>query len=349
MSNDDGTQASGAGRSSMDQLSAHIDRGWDLVHRGDFAGAQTSAEKSLELDAESPEAYNLLGYARAALGDHENALEHYRYAIALDDTFVEAMLNAAEVLIHPIHDFEGAMDLVDNALDFIEGEDERADALLVKFDAYLHQGEREAAVRVLRELPEGPFESPRLEFLLGRAHHDVGEDATALPYLERAVAHDPNHADAFHCLGVAFDALGRAQDATLALLRARELDAHAPRAPWSLAPTAFERLAREIVDALPPELRQPIEGALVVITELPGPEMIADGVDPRTGVLLDATSEPPAPPRAQRVFVYQRNVERMSDGPDAVAEELRHALTTELAGVFPSLREAAGIHDADAG
>src|SRR5262249_61572725 len=34
----------------MDQFSAHLDRGWDLIHRGDLAGAQRSAEKSLELD-----------------------------------------------------------------------------------------------------------------------------------------------------------------------------------------------------------------------------------------------------------------------------------------------------------
>lgn len=327
----------------MDQLSAHIDRGWDLVHRGDFAGAQTSAEKSLELDAESPEAYNLLGYARAALGDHENALEHYRYAIALDDTFVEAMLNAAEVLIHPLHDFEGAMDLVDNALDFAEGEEELADALLVKFDAYLHQGERDAALRVLGELPAGPFESARLEFLVGRAHHDVGEDAAALAFLERAVERDADNGDAFHCLGATLDALGRGQDATLALLRARELDAQAPRATWSLSPVAFERLAREVVDTLPTELREAIEGALVVITDLPGPEMIADGVDPRGEVLLDATSQAPEPPRAGRMFVYQRNVERSCEGPDALAEELRHAIATELAGVFPALRKAAGL------
>lgn len=343
MSNDDGTQTSAPGRGSMDQLSAHIDRGWDLVHRGDFAGAQTSAEKSLELDAESPEAYNLLGYARAALGDHENALEHYRYAIALDDTFIEAMLNAAEVLIHPLHDFEGAMDMVDNALDFAEGADELADALLVKFDAYLHQGERDAALRVLGELPAGPFESVRLDFLVGRAHHDVGQDTAALAFLERAVDRDADNAEAFHCLGSTLDALGRTQDATLVLLRARELDAQAPRASWSLTPAAFERLAREVVDGLPAELRDAIEGALVVITDLPGPEMIADGVDPRAGVLLDATHPPPAPPRAGRMFVYQRNVERSCDGPEALADELRHSIATELAGIFPALRAAAGL------
>ena len=79
----------------MDQFTAHLDRGWDLVHRGDLRGAQLSAEKSLEVDPQAPEAHNLLGYVKAAQGQAEDALELYRTAIALDDTFVEAMLNAA--------------------------------------------------------------------------------------------------------------------------------------------------------------------------------------------------------------------------------------------------------------
>src|SRR5450432_2613697 len=97
---------------AMDQFTAHIDRGWDLVHRGDLRGAQLSAEKGLELDPQSPEAHNLLGYVKAAQGQPEDAIELYRQAIALDDTFVEAMLNAAEVLIHPLHDFDGAVGMV---------------------------------------------------------------------------------------------------------------------------------------------------------------------------------------------------------------------------------------------
>src|ERR1051326_542439 len=81
----------------MDQFSAHLDRGWDLVQRGDPRGAELSARRALEIDAQSPEAYNLLGYVAALKGEFEEAVEHYRQAIALDDTYLEAMLNAAEV------------------------------------------------------------------------------------------------------------------------------------------------------------------------------------------------------------------------------------------------------------
>src|SRR6266704_3394900 len=90
---------------AMDQFSAHLDRGWDLVQRGDPRGAELSARRALELNAQSPEAYNLLGYVAALKGEFDEATEHYRQAIALDDTYLEAMLNAAEVYVHPLADF----------------------------------------------------------------------------------------------------------------------------------------------------------------------------------------------------------------------------------------------------
>ena len=90
----------------MDQFSAHLDRGWDLVQRGDPRGAEVSARRALEIDSQSPEAYNLLGYVAALKGEYEEAIDHYRQAIALDDTYLEAMLNAAEVYIHPLGEFD---------------------------------------------------------------------------------------------------------------------------------------------------------------------------------------------------------------------------------------------------
>jgi tetratricopeptide (TPR) repeat protein len=126
----------------MDQFTAHLDRGWDLVNRGDFAGALVSAQKSLELDADSPEAHNLLGYVHQAQGRADDALDHYRQAIAIDDTYVEAMLNAAEVMIHSLRDVENGLAMLDDALDLAEGDDEVADALLLKFDALMQQDDR---------------------------------------------------------------------------------------------------------------------------------------------------------------------------------------------------------------
>jgi tetratricopeptide (TPR) repeat protein len=315
----------------MDQFQAHLDRGWDLIHRGDLAGAQRSAEKSVELDAESPEALNLLGYVCAAQGNYEQALEHYRQAIALDDSFVEAMLNAAEVLIHPLHDFDAAVGLIDDALEWSESDDEVADALLLKFDAYMHKGDDESARKVLRTLPEGELQSARLYFLIGRAHFEVGEIQRARAYLERALGQSADVADVHYYLGLCFDAQGEHEAATLEFLRCRELDTSAPRPPGVPDQAQFERSLRRAVAELDGAAKQTLDGALVVVSDLPGAEVVADGVDPRAPMLLDALGEREGATRVGRVFVYQRNVERMSERSGDLEADLVKLLEAEIA------------------
>lgn len=341
MAEGDGNTTERPERSPMDQFSAHLDRGWDLIHRGDLAGAQRSAEKSLELDAESPEAYNLLGYVCAAQGDHEGALENYRQAIALDDSFVEAMLNASEVLIHPLHDFDAAISLIDDALDWAEGDDEVTDALLLKFDAYMHRGDREAARKVLSTLPEGPFESVRLDFLVGRANFEAGELERAKRFLERAAEREPESSDTHYYMGLLLDALGEHEAATIEFLRCRELDGGAARPHWNLTQSQFERHVRRAIERLEQAQRTAIEGALVVVSDLPGAEVVADGVDPRATVLLDALGERDGQPHAGRVFVYQRNAERMVDAPAKLEDELLRLVRAELEATFPTLATTA--------
>ena len=144
----------------MDQFSAHLDRGWDLVQRGDTRGAEASARRALELDPNSPEAHNLLGFVAALEGDGDEAIEAYRQAIALDDTYLEAMLNAAEVYIHPLGDYDQAIEMCDQALDLAEVDEEIIDALLLKFDALLGKGDTEEASARRRPYPEGPLRQP---------------------------------------------------------------------------------------------------------------------------------------------------------------------------------------------
>jgi len=91
---------------------------------------------------------------------------------------------------------------------------------------------------------------------------------------------------------------------------------------------------------LPEALSSALEGALVIITDLPGAEVVADGLDPRMPVLLDAVSDT-SPPRVGRVFVYGRNIERVAPGLLEVEAEVARALETELRASFPELEAAA--------
>src|ERR1700710_1271997 len=148
----------------MDQLSAHLDRGWDLAQKGDASGASACAKRALEIDPQSPEVHNLLGYTSALSGESDEALEHYRQAIALDETYLEAMLNAAEVLMHPLGEGDEAINPCDDAL-----------------------GYAAEAKKCMARLPDPPFENPSYVFLIGRAYYELGETEKASPFIEEAV------------------------------------------------------------------------------------------------------------------------------------------------------------------
>lgn len=326
----------------MDQFTAHLDRGWDLVSRGDLAGAMVSAQKSLEIDGQSPEAHNLVGYIFAAEGHADEALEHYKQAIELDEGFVEAMLNAAEVLVHPMGDTDGALEMIEDALYFAEGDDEVADAMLLKFDALMHANDREAAARVVAALPDGPFESPHLDFLVGRARFDVGDLSGAEQRIRAALDREPDNAEAHYYLGLVLEQKGDARGATVAFLEARDRDLRYEAPPWSLPPRDFERRVQAAIHALAPAGRDALDGSLVVVSDVPGAEVVAEGVDPRVGVLLDDLSAPGAAPRVGRVFVYQRNVERSAHGLADVEDQIVEALERELAAAFPALAPGGG-------
>lgn len=332
----------------MDQFSAHLDRGWDLVQRGDSQGAELSARRALEIDNQSPEAYNLLGYVAALQGEFEDAVEHYRQAIALDDTYLEAMLNAAEVYIHPLGDFDQALEMCEQALELAETDDEVVDAQLLMFDALLAKEQFDAAKALCQRFPSGPFDNPNHTFLVGRALYEVGEIARAAPLIEAVTKAQPANPEAWYYLGLLHDERGDTAAATQSFLRSRELDLGLPPPPWTLTRETFEMTAKRVIAELDPKLARYILADEVYVSDLPGVEVVVDGVDPRAMLLLDAVGaeigDGDPTPRA-RVFVYQRNVERLAGTVDQVAHEIRAALERELSATYVMEPEADGGAD----
>lgn len=326
----------------VDQIAAHLDRGWDLVSHGDLAGAMRSAQRTLEIADESPEAHNLMGYVLAAEGDPEKALEHYRRAIDIEETFVEAMLNAAEVLVHSMHDAESAIGMIDEALEYCEADDEIADALVLKADALSHLDRREAALRVLDEVPEGPFETAQTDLQVGRMLLDLGEVDGAERRIRRALEQDPKLADGHYGLGLIFEARKQPREATVALLTARDLLLQMPLPSWSLVRPEFESRVRSAMETLPKPVLDRVEDALVVVADLPGLEAVADGVDPHAPILLDNFENPKKGESVKRVFIYQRNIENMAGGLGAIEETIVRSLSSELAALFPELETVEG-------
>lgn len=321
----------------MDQLSAHLDRGWDLAQKGDAAGASACAKRALELDPQSPEVHNLLGYTAALSGESDEALEHYRQAIALDETYLEAMLNAAEVLMHPLGEWDEAIELCDDALEYAETKEEIADCLLLRVDALLGKGDLEEAKRCMARLPEPPFENASYVFLIGRAYYELGEVEKAAPFIEEAVKNDPGHADASYYLGLLRDDTGDPRAAVEAFLRSRAVDLTKLPPAWAPSPEAFAQLVRRVIQGLDALLARWVRDADVYIVDVPGAELVVDGVDPRAMVILDARTPEEGgegAPLQARLFIYQRNVERGAGSVAALEAELSGALEREITAVF---------------
>src|SRR6516165_3277917 len=257
-----------------DQLTAHLDRGWDLAQKGDSAGATACAKRALEIDPQSPEVHNLMGFAAALDGEPEDALEHYRQAIALDETYFEAMLNAAEVMIAPLGDFDGAISQIEDALDFAETDEEVADCILLKVDALMAKSDYEEAKRAMKMLPDGPFNGPTYLFLIGRAWYELGQLDKAAPLIEQAAKADPTSADAHYYLGLVRDEQGDARAATEALLRSRALDLQRAPPPWAPSPEAFASVVRRCIEQLDLVLGRFVREAEVYVVDLPGAELV---------------------------------------------------------------------------
>ncbi|MBX3248302.1 MAG: tetratricopeptide repeat protein [Myxococcales bacterium] len=316
----------------LDPLNAHLDRAWDLVSEGDFDGALDAAQKSLEIDEASPEAHNLMGYVLAAAGHLEPAIAHYREAIELDASFFEAMLNAAEAYLQ-LDQIQEALAMASDATDVAHTHDERADALLLQIDALLAAGRREEAEELVRDLPEGPFENPSLDFLVGRALYETGDIEGASIRIEQAAGSGSMDPDVHYYLGLVRENRGDLRGAVAAFLQARDLELETGRPPWSEPIPRFERRVLAAIRSLEGGLGDKLDGALVLVDEVPGAEVVSEGIDPRAPLLLD---DLPLADGSQlrRCFVYQRNVERLSTGPEHAQEVLTRLFAEEIPRAF---------------
>ncbi len=329
----------------MDQLSAHLDRGWDLAQKGDARGAGSSARRAIELCPESPEAHNLLGYVAALEGDSEEAVEAYQQAIFLDESYVEAMLNAAELMVHPMGDFDQAAQMCDQVLTITEYEDEIVDALLLKFEAKLAPGRLDDARKVLSALPAGPFPTAIHNFLAGRAFFEVGAYERASTLIAAAIDEDPHHAEAHYYTGLLRESTGDRRGACEAFLRTRQLELEAELPSWAPNAETFLLFTEQAVRDLSEPLRGLLEGAELYVSDLPGPEAIVDGVGVHALIIVDAVAEDPLEPPAEqdlaietlegeeirlRVFLYAINILRAAGSLHDVPQMVQEALEREI-------------------
>lgn len=337
----------------MDALSAHLDRGWDLLARGELLAARVSADRILEIDPESPDGHTLLGAICAAEGEPEEALDAFRRALDADPEHIDAMLYAAELAIHPLGQIDYAMRLCDEAEELLGDSQDLVEVLVLRAEAHLARGELDKAAAALERLPSPPYAEPAHYLRAGRILIDVDQPGRAVTLLEQASQHPSCEIDALYFLGVAREMAGDPQGALCSFLEVYERDRQLPEPVWSQPADAFAGLVKGVLESFPEPVGKALRAAALRIQSYPPIELVAEGFDPRSPVFFAGTWVAPktkasAAKGAKRrrakdggrehvltgVFVYKRNVERFAGSAEAVAEELSRALAQEAAFFF---------------
>lgn len=323
----------------MDEITAHLDRGWDLLQRGDSEGAQMAARQVLRLDADSPEGYTLQGAIHAAAGRTDEAIASYERAMELDPEYVDPLLYAAETYLWPLEQFEDAVRLCEQALDVAEEEDEFIDAVLLKAEAEEAMGDADAARDTLGELPPVDFPEVTYHQRAARTLLDIGEVAEAEYHYGRALERDPSETDAQHGLGLCAEARGDTAAMVKAFLQVRERDLREPPAPWGVSPDRFEELCTDVLRNLPERVRLLLENVPIVAADYPSEELVRDGQDPRmlgffNGVPYPEKSTVGGVPHLDGIYLYQRNIERVARTPQDVEDEIVKTVLHETGHFF---------------
>ena len=324
---------------AMDEFSAHLDRGWDLLQKGDLDGARRAAAGMQGLDVDAPEVYTLLGAIASAAGNTDEALEQFAKAMEVDPDFVDPLLHAAETNLWPLGNFAEAIRLCDLALDAAEEEEEYLDALLLKAEAQIASEDADGARETLGEIPPSRLPEAQFHLRAGRSFFDIEDLDEAARHLKLALEMDANLTDALHALALVHEEREDMKKMVQAFLKVREADLREPAPPWGVSAERFEALTHEAMEELPERIRSLIENVPILVADYPAIELVAEGNDPRmmgffSGVPYPEKQSMGGVPHLDCVFLYQRNIERACRTSDEVEQEIRKTLLHETGHFF---------------
>jgi predicted Zn-dependent protease with MMP-like domain len=192
-------------------------------------------------------------------------------------------------------------------------------AALDRFEQALFDGDRPGAMQATAEA-EALADADEPEVLFCRARLALADDALdeATSLLQRVIALDDAHADAHHLLARLAEARGDRATMIAHFHRVRVLDAKSDRAAnlgRGGALDHIERVAHEVLAALPEPWGRRLADVPIVLERHPSRALVDDGFDPRSlGLFEGRMHGDEVTPAPSRIVLYTCNL--LADFPE---------------------------------
>lgn len=221
--------------------------------------------------------------------------------------------------------------LTDEDLDELE-------ELLSELELCLAEGDLEGARSALEAAEEmaGP-EDPDVRYGRALISQETGDVDAAMSELKLALEADPDFADAHYALALLYEELSDQATAVHHFLRTRALDARVDkerRADDKAEVDRIERVARETLEALPPEFAERLRNVPILLEPRPSRSLVETGFDPRAYGLFEGPEhgrdDVPAP---TRIVLYTGNLLGNFSG-DELEEQVETTVLHEVGHYF---------------
>jgi predicted Zn-dependent protease with MMP-like domain len=167
--------------------------------------------------------------------------------------------------------------------------------------------------------------------LAARLALEKTEFDAALAAADRAVALEPDFADAHYARGAALTLLGRLEQADQSFAQAARIEPEVFFVPFRLSAREFDGAVEEALARIPARFRRHLANVEVAVEDVPARELIQEGMgSDLLGLYQGDTIHAGDWNFPDRIILYQRNLENVSPDRDTLVREIRDTVLHEV-------------------
>ncbi|MFN0247641.1 MAG: tetratricopeptide repeat protein, partial [Kofleriaceae bacterium] len=114
--------------SRVERMLQDVERGFAALEEGRFDDAESALERARRVDRKHPDVVTLAAAVADANGDAEDALAQYRTLVELRPDHPMPRICVARITLRDFGDPDAALDVLDDAFDFIDDEEDLIEA-----------------------------------------------------------------------------------------------------------------------------------------------------------------------------------------------------------------------------